>query len=253
VAALDKLSIDTPEQVALDFALASIGSRFLALAVDTLIQVIATAALVAAGIGLLLVFSFNLQAANPWILAVLFLLYFLIYQAYFAVFEIAWNGQTPGKRVIGLRVISVTGRPLNAFEAILRNVVRIADQLPGIYAIGIISVFVTERNQRLGDLAAGTVVVHEQAEVVKDVDVAVDRAVAHAPHGAGRLAPEEIAIVELFMRRRAQLGEYERSRRAVQIAERIRARLGVDAAHDTGSEQFLEEVLVEYRERGRYR
>jgi uncharacterized RDD family membrane protein YckC len=161
VGALDKLSIDTPEQVALDFALASIGSRFLALAVDTLIQTAATIALVALGLGLLSLVSVNLQAAGPWLLAALFLAYFLIYNAYFAVFEALWNGQTPGKRVIGLRVISTTGRPISVFEAILRNVVRIADQLPGIYAIGIVSIFVTERNQRLGDLAAGTVVVHQ--------------------------------------------------------------------------------------------
>jgi hypothetical protein len=167
------------------------------------------------------------------------------------VFEAAWNGQTPGKRVIGLRVISVTGRPISVFEAILRNVVRIADQLPGIYAIGIISVFVTERHQRLGDLAAGTVVVHERAVESQDLELKLDAPVAPTHHGASKLAAEEVAVIELFLRRREQLGTVERSRKAAQIADRIRARLGV--AEKTHDEQFLEEVMTEYRERGRYR
>jgi uncharacterized RDD family membrane protein YckC len=251
VAALDKLSIDTPEQVALDFALASIGSRFLALAVDTLIQAAATIALVAVGFGALVAFSLAFDQLNPWILAAAFLIYFLIYQGYFAVFEAAWNGQTPGKRVVGLRVISVTGRPISVFEAILRNVVRIADQMPGVYAIGIVSVFVTERNQRLGDLAAGTVVVHERAVDAADLELKLEPRTGATVHGASQLAPEEVAVIELFLRRRAQLGNFERSRKAAQIADRIRARLGTTEKSD--NEHFLEEVMTEHRERGRYR
>ena len=248
--ALDKLSIDTPEQVALDFALASIGSRFLALAVDTVIQTAATIALVALGLAGLALVSINLEAAGPWLLAGLFLAYFLIYNAYFAIFEALWNGQTPGKRMIGLRVISTTGRPISVFEAILRNVVRIADQLPGIYAIGIVSIFVTERNQRLGDLAAGTVVVHERAVEAQDLELRLEPPAVPTRHGAAKLLPEEAAVIELFLRRRAQLADYERSRRAAQVAERIRARLGTTEKAD--DEPFLEEVMSEYRQ-GRYR
>ena len=251
MAALDKLSIDTPEQVALDFALASIGSRFLALAIDTLIQAAATIALIALGLGLLSLVSVNLQAAGPWLLAGLFLSYFLIYNAYFAVFEALWNGQTPGKRVIGLRVISTTGRPISAFEAILRNVVRIADQLPGIYAIGIVSIFVTERNQRLGDLAAGTVVVHERAVEARDLDLQLEPPAVPTRHGAAKLLPEEAAVIELFLRRRDQLVDHERSRRAEQVAERIRASLGI--TEKGNDEPFLEEVMTEYRQGSRYR
>lgn len=251
MAALDKLSIDTPEQVALDFSLASIGSRFLAIAVDTLIQTAATIVLVLLGVGLVAAFGLTFAGANPWILAVLFFLYFVVYQAYFAIFEAMWNGQTPGKRVVGLRVISVTGRPISPFEAILRNVVRIADQLPGIYAIGIVFVFFTERNQRLGDLAAGTVVVHERAVVADEVELKFERPAAPTYHGASKLVPEEAAVIELFLRRRDQLGDYERSRKAAQIADRIRERLGI--IEKTDNEHFLEEVMTEYRERGRYR
>ena len=251
MAALDKLSIDTPEHVALDFVLASVGSRFLALAVDTLIQTAATVLLAAVGLAMVAVVRINLETLSPWLLAVLFLVYFLIYNAYFAGFEALWNGQTPGKRVIGLRVISVTGRPISVFEAILRNVVRLADQLPGIYAIGIVSIFVTERNQRLGDLAAGTVVVHEREVEAHDAGLQLEAPLSPTHHGATRLQPEEVAVVELFMRRRDQLDDYSRSRKALQIADRIRERLGITERGP--DEPFLEEVLTEYRDRGRYR
>ena len=161
MSAPEKLTIDTPEQVPLEFALASVGSRFLAVALDTLFQaggflVFVLIGLAAAGIST--IFRVN---AGIWVVAVLILTSFLIYYGYFAVFEAVWNGQTPGKRIIGLRVILVAGRPITAYEAILRNVVRIADQMPGMYAIGILSILLTGKNQRLGDLAAGTVVVYE--------------------------------------------------------------------------------------------
>jgi uncharacterized RDD family membrane protein YckC len=244
VPALEKLNIDTPEQVALEFSLATIGSRFLAVAIDTIIQI-------ACAIVLLMVVAAGIWAtgalglaARPWVLAVLVIGGFVIYYGYFAVFETVWNGQTPGKRVIGLRVIHASGRPISAWEAILRNVVRLVDQMPAIYAIGIVSVFVTERSQRLGDLAAGTVVVHERLAESLD-DVAPQRRVARSAHGARRLAPEEISVIELFFSRRGQLDGYARMRTAHQIARRVRERLEINAQLD--DEQLLEDVVAEYR------
>jgi uncharacterized RDD family membrane protein YckC len=256
VAALEKLNIDTPEQIALEFSLATVGSRFLALALDTLIQV---------GCGLVLLTGVGLGAwgasfapaqAGPWFLAVAVLGLFVIYYAYFALFEAVWNGQTPGKRFIGLRVIHASGRPVSVFEAILRNVIRIADQLPGIYAIGIVSVFVTERSQRLGDLAAGTVVVHERAGRAETNEFAADaQAPAHtAPatqHGSANLTSEEIAVIELFFRRREQLDVYGREKAARKIAERMRERLKISERVDP--EQLLEEIVAEYKSQRRYR
>ena len=242
--ALEKLNIDTPEQVALEFSLATIGSRFLAVAIDTIIQI-------ACAIVLLLVVAAGIWAtgalglaARPWVLAVLVIGGFVIYYGYFAVFETVWNGQTPGKRVIGLRVIHASGRPISPWEAILRNVVRLVDQMPAIYAIGIVSVFVTERSQRLGDLAAGTVVVHERLAESLD-DVAPRPRAARSAYGARRLLPEEISVIELFFSRRGQLDGYARMRTAHQIARRIRERLEITAQLD--DEQLLEDVVAEYR------
>jgi len=250
--ALDKLSIDTPEQVALDFSLASIGSRFLALSVDTIIQIAATLALIAAGGLVTLTLRLTLPLEKqPWVLAVLVVGWFLIYSAYFAFFEAVWNGQTPGKRVVGLRVISVSGRPISVYEAILRNVVRVADQLPGTYAVGILAIFLTERSQRLGDLAAGTVVVHEHSASDRELERSYDAPAGAIQHGAARLAPEEIAVIELFLHRRADLTDHGRWRSAEQIAKRMAERLGT-SKHGQ-SERFLEELVAEYRASGRYR
>ena len=251
--ALEKLNIDTPEQVALEFSLATVGSRFLALAIDTLVQV-GCGLVLFTGVSIgALAASFTQAQAAPWLLAVVVLGLFVIYYGYFAVFESVWNGQTPGKRIIGLRVIHSSGRPVSVFEAILRNVVRVADQLPGIYAIGIASVFLTERSQRLGDLAAGTVVVHEG--VVQGESRSFTREPAPVTpatqHGAEKLTAEEISVIELFFRRREELDVSGRERAARKIAERFRERLGIREKAD--DEQLLEEVLAEYKARGRYR
>jgi uncharacterized RDD family membrane protein YckC len=253
VPALEKLNIDTPEQVALEFSLATVGSRFLALAVDSLIQLgCAVVLFLVVALGLR-VASATFEPARPWVLALFVLGLFIINFVYFAVFESVWNGQTPGKRLIGLRVIHASGRPISVFEAILRNVVRIADQLPGIYAIGIVSVFLTERSQRLGDLAAGTVVVHERAveAAVEAFTPRADSAHTLTHYGASRLTGEEISVIELFFRRREELDGYARLRAAHQIAARIRERLGITAKID--NEQLLEEIVAEHRARGRFR
>ena len=249
----EKLNIDTPEQVALEFSLATVGSRFLALAIDTGIQAAGGAVLLVVGLLLVWVSSVTIAGARSWVMAGLVLGFFVIYYGYFAVFEVVWNGQTPGKRIIGLRVVHVSGRPISAFEAILRNVLRIADQMPGIYAIGIFSVFVTERSQRLGDLAAGTVVVHERAVAGDSHGFAAPqpRQGLVTAHGAARLTADEIAVIELFFRRQAQLDGYPRIRAAEQIASRVRQRLGVTSTG--GNQEFLAEVLAEYHAQSRFR
>ena len=159
----DKLTIETPEQTALDFAVAGVGSRFLALAVDTLIQmlvgfVVGLGGSMATGL---------LASAYPrfavWGFAILVLLNLLLYFGCFAFFEIIWNGQTPGKRKAGIRVIKDSGRPLSPAESIARNLMRIVDWLPFLYAVGIASAMLTKENKRLGDLVAGSLVVRESS------------------------------------------------------------------------------------------
>ena len=245
----EKLTIETPEQVSLEFTLASVGSRFLALGLDTLIQAAAIVTVLLLAYALSFVTRLAWTGVGPWVAAAVGLAFFVLYYGYFAAFEVAWSGQTPGKRIVGLRVLGVTGHPVSPFQALLRNVVRIADQMPGIYAIGILFVLVTDRNQRLGDLAAGTVVVHEHPVEAHEAQSASRS--ARASHGAHRLVPDEIAIIETFLRRRSALTAYGRLRASRQIAERIKERLDVTVIGD--EEAFLEEVMAEYRAASRYR
>jgi uncharacterized RDD family membrane protein YckC len=252
VAALEKLSIDTPEQIALEFHLASVGSRFLALAIDTLIQAGAAAVLLLLALGLGLVLRPFWTGAPTWVYAAVLIGWFTLYYGYFAIFEARWNGQTPGKRTVGLRVIHTSGRPLSVYEAILRNIVRIVDQMPGIYAVGIVSVFVTERSQRLGDLAASSVVVHESVGSGETSTVEVAHRSVSAPRlGAVRLTDDEVMLIEAFLRRRHELDGVARVDTAARIATRLRTRLQLE--DDGQNEPLLEQLLAEYRAAGRYR
>lgn len=245
MSASDKLTIETPEQISLEFPLASAGSRFLALAIDSLLQVggFAVIGLLAAGAA---VVRIDLQSAlGTWALAVALLLGFVLYYGYYALFEALWNGQTPGKRAIRLRVITTSGRPITAYESLLRNLLRIVDQLPGIYTVGLLSIFLTERNQRLGDLAADTVVVHEQP--LERHDAVMRRAPARH-RGASRLSPEEIGVIEAFLARRRSLPDELRRSTARTLAERMRVRLDL-STEAIDDEHLLEELATEFRER----
>src|SRR5271170_7680094 len=137
---LDKLTIDTPEQTSLEFPLAGIGSRFLAMAADTAIQVVVGFVFFVALALAVPALRFFGSVAPQWAIAAMIIGFFLIYYGYFAFFEAAWNGQTPGKRYAQLRVMKDDGRPINAYDAIARNLLRIVDQLPVFYGIAILSV-----------------------------------------------------------------------------------------------------------------
>ena len=154
-----------------------------------------------------------------------------------------WNGQTPGKRAIRLRVITTSGRPIGAYDALLRNLLRIVDQLPGIYAVGLLSIFFTERNQRLGDLAADTVVVHEQPIARQEMPADLTR----MRRGAARLTAQEIAVIETFFARRDSLPDHLREQTARTLANRIRTRLDIAPDPLVRDERLLEEVAAEFR------
>jgi len=242
----EKLTIDTPEQIALEFPLAGAGSRFLALAIDTFVQLAIVLVLALVALVVLWIRSLGYQAIATWAFAGLILLGFLLYYGYFAAFEALWGGQTPGKRAVGLRVISVTGQPITAFDALLRNLLRIVDQMPGIYAVGILSIFFTSRNQRLGDLVAGTVVVQEHSRAEVDLQTAPITAIRL---GAARLTIEEVEIIQTFLTRRADLPEFLRSRTASQLADRLRTRLELPPGSHREDEQLIEAVAGECRRR----
>src|SRR5580700_10923206 len=203
----DKLTIETPEQTQIEFEVAGIGSRFLALAFDTLVQILV-------GIGLLVILIVagvalpSAARSGIWFLAIIVLAYFVLYFGYFAIFEVLWNGQTPGKKKEGLRVIKDSGRPITPAEAVGRNLMRIVDQLPAFHAVVIGSILLSSQNKRRGDFVAGTIVVHEKslldAKPVWEPAPTVETGPATA-YGSERLTPEEFALIETFLNRRSSL------------------------------------------------
>jgi uncharacterized RDD family membrane protein YckC len=276
---VDHLTIETPEQVPLEFLLAGIGSRFLALTLDIAIQALAGALLLIAGT---VIAGAELgPQGETWIGAALVLTLFLIQIGYFAFFEVIWNGQTPGKRYMHLRVIQDSGRPITAYAAISRNLLRIVDSLPGIYAVAIVSALLSAKSKRLGDYVAGTVVVHERP-LARQSDVRWDskperrepRRTAGSvlnlsptppppeespqeekPSGydVSRLAPEEFQLMEAFLLRRRQLAADVRANMARQIAERVSAKLEISEDDRRAPERLLEALAAEYRNRARFR
>jgi uncharacterized RDD family membrane protein YckC len=249
----DKLTIETPEQTVLEFDVAGVGSRFLALAYDTLLQV-----LIGIGIFILLVIvSTSLPATKTgiWFLAFAVLAYFVLYFGYFTIYEIMWNGQTPGKKKEGLRVIKDSGRPITAAESVGRNLLRIVDQFPAFYGIGIVCALISKQNKRLGDFVAGTIVVHEKPLVEAKPIWQSPPAGTASPvtaYGSERLTPEEFALIEAFLNRRNSLAADVRFSMADQIAKRIQPKLTLPPGELFYAEKLLEIIAQERRSSAGY-
>src|SRR3984957_9769721 len=195
-AAGEKLIIETPEQTSIEFPLAGIGSRFLAILIDSLIQgAVLFASLlvfVLLGVGLSDVGLDRFANANVWLVAILIFVYFLMMYGYFILFETIWNGQTPGKRLTHIRVIKDSGQPITAIDSFARNLLRLVDQLPVAYGIGVLCAWISPQSKRLGDYVAGTVLVHEKPfeTVAPQWGAPASSAAATHQYGANRLTPE---------------------------------------------------------------
>lgn len=249
----DQLKIDTPEQIALELPLAGIGSRFLAMTIDTLIQALAYLII---GLLFLLILpeGFSLLTFLPKTLgpALAIFIGFAVYWGYFAIFESLWNGQTPGKRFAGIRVIKESGRPINAFEAIGRNLMRAVDGMPGMYGVGLVCMMCNRHSRRLGDFVAGTVVVHEKP--TEEIRPTWNTATDTAPRtGAlGQMTTEELVLIETYLSRRFELDPEVRLRTAIQIADRIKAKTGLEPQPHQHVDDFLEEAARTIRDSGRF-
>ena len=233
--------------------LAGIGSRFLAIAIDTLIQI---ALYLLTGLIFLLLFpeAFSIFTILPKTLgpAIAIFIGFAIYWGYFALFEIIWKGQTPGKRVAGIRVIKESGRPINAFEAIGRNLMRAVDVMPGIYGVGLVCMMLNKHSRRLGDFVAGTVVIHEKPtdQIRPTWNTAVET--VSASGGIGQVTAEELVLIETYLSRRFDLEPQVRLRTAIQIAERIKAKTGLQPQSHQHVDDFLEAAARKVRDSGRF-
>ena len=256
----EQLQIETPENISFRYDIAGIGSRFLALLIDSLIQGSLYALLLFSVVVLVSAASRSSpsQDLSNAIAVVILIVIFLIQFGYFILFEIVLNGQTPGKRLIGLRVIKENGYPLSPLDSIIRNIVRVIDFFPFAYGVGVITMFANARAKRLGDLAAGTIVVQvrEQvklSELIKPSPlqsvIAESRPAREMP-GLEHLREPDIELIESFFRRRAGLRNAEAI--ALTIARAIAARMQTPEAQTLtdalSADNFLRDVVAAYRQ-----
>jgi uncharacterized RDD family membrane protein YckC len=217
------ITILTPENVEVTYELAGLASRIRGAAVDSILQLVA---LVSVWTVIGTVASLSAAAAlQNWLIALGILLTFVILVGYFLVFETRWNGQTPGKRLTGTRVMKDAGFPIDLRAAVIRNLVRLIDLLPGIYAVGFASAFFSAEYKRLGDFAAGTVVVRERPRAAPllappAIESPAGAAATPAPGARSARGPraDELHAIRHFLDRRADLAPETRGTYARRLA-----------------------------------
>ena len=255
---LDRLDIDTPEQITLELPLAGIGSRLLALAIDSLLQVIAVVVLVIMGAVISASYSGTAAAADRFFSQtigafVLVLVPFCLYWGYFAFFEILWQGRTPGKRIAGIRVIHQSGRPMTAIECIGRNLMRGVDIIPGMYAVGLICMMCNEQNRRVGDFVAGTIVVHDKALDPVAPSWGEKRAAEPLAPELRKLSPDDLVLIETYLNRRYEIDNVVRTLTAQRIMVHIAQKTGIQKPPDQRDDDFLETIARQLRDTANFR
>ena len=253
--------------------LAGIGSRFIAIFVDYALWTGALILLVLLGSVLLPGIPLLDRLSANWAVGIVFLLFFLLHWGYFTLFEALWNGRTPGKRVAHIHVIHRSGRAISFIESLARNLVRFVDYLPSLYAVGLITMFLSRQNQRLGDLVAGTLVVRDResqndtpywgelgsrtitAASFSDVHAAASRSAPHllvslpAPSVA-KLSASDLEVLESFFSRRLDMDLSTRASLAQRIAQAVCEKSGLAIPAEISTETFLEAVAYQLRELG---
>ncbi|MBX3063569.1 MAG: RDD family protein [Anaerolineae bacterium] len=249
----DRLNVDTPDNILLEAEVAGFGSRCVAAILDYTVLAI-----------LYIFFLFSIARSLSGLtfnggLALIVLTQFILITFYHLVFELLWNGQTPGKRWTGIRVMRSNGLPLTPSATIIRNLVRLFDYLPIFYAIGLLVMLFSPRTQRLGDYAAGTVVIRERTQLTTanlKQEVALQYAFT-APNEEipayiqlSALSPSDLQVIRNFLIRRG--GMINRETLGVDLAfkyaqqmniESYPLRFGSASQGSNNAERFLEHIM----------
>lgn len=237
------ISVRTPESIAFSYELAGLGSRFLAVVADMAVQGLI---LIAILWGFYLIGSHAGKAASAagdsaaasLGIAVIVTIVFLVFFGYFIAFEAFWNGQTPGKKLLGIRVVRDGGYPLDAGASFIRNLIRVGEFALGFYAVSAVASLLSSENKRLGDMAAGTIVVRDSR--AQSLTAILEHAQGEEPRIA-LLTDDEYALVARFLSRRRGMAEHYRRTLAFQIADRLRPRLSSDLRR-LDDEELLERI-----------
>ena len=246
----EQVSVETPEQIDINFQQAGIGSRFYAALIDTLLLTLIS--LVGYYVNRQFISELGDVVGN-WLGALGGIIVFAIFWGYYMVFEVTTNGQSLGKRALGLRVIKDGGYPISFADSAIRNLVRIVDFLPFLYGVGLICMLINRNWRRLGDLAAGTLVIktaRTNLKLTSEGSQANNQSISIPPRELiytawiqlALVTETEFAIIREYLARRATLPGYRRSELARTIASPIVEKMGGTGSIDYN--RFLEEVYM---------
>lgn len=269
----------SPEGVRLDFVLAGPAPRIFAYAIDFVIIMVLMALLFAFLATVLPLggaidhwmrshlqqLSSQARSGHPnpqalgafegVIIAVVVLAQFVVEFGYFTFFEMVTNGRSPGKAAIGLRVVRRDGNPIDLRGSLVRNVMRLVDMLPAYYLIGLISIVLSPRSERLGDHVAGTIVLRlDRPEAAAEIDTGPDSpALALTREQLARIGARELRLIRSTLRRVDELPDERGEELLREVAGAIRARLDIAESSGQDARAFLREVLglAERYSRGR--
>jgi uncharacterized RDD family membrane protein YckC len=233
----DRITIATPEGIELQIVLAGAASRFIACVIDMLLQLVLIVLAAIAALGLL---------GGGVGTALFAMASFAALYLYDVLFEVLASGRTPGKRITHLRVVRERGTPVDLPASAIRNLLRLIDFLPTAYLVGLASILITERNQRLGDLAAGTLVIRDAGR--RKDSVAAAAGTAPTQNGldssgwdVSAVGIDELVAVRRFLERRESLDHGARQELAHRLEQGLRAKVA-GAPAGLGAEGFLEEL-----------
>lgn len=254
----NRITLQTPESVELEFVLAGIGNRAFALLIDyTLLGLVLLAFAIVWGLFSTQLLEYLERAGTDysglpnWLAAVWLLVNAAIFVGYFVYFETLWQGQTPGKRFARIRVIRDDGRSVKMAQATLRALLRPIDD---ILSLGVFFIIFSKREKRIGDWIAGTLVVQEERpmasasfaisesapEVAKQL---LDRA------DVSQLMPDDFAIIREYLQRRGGMEAKARSQLSLQLARQVKRAISLEQLPaDMTPDLFLEAVYLAYQQ-----
>lgn len=245
----EQVDIKTPEYVSLKFSLAGLGSRGAAFAIDQLV-IMLLYFIIFLVVFFLLESTFDIVEIGDsfgMLIAFVIISVFVINNGYFFFLEFFWGGRTVGKRIIGLRTIQDNGHRITVLSSFIRNLLRIIDDLPASYLVGIILIFSHPQHKRLGDLAAGTIVVHESHTKQKKskknavVKLMADRGwsketLAFTDWQLQAINQKDWELVKTFCHRYSFLPLHEKNQLTQQVAEIILPKIGLPVNEHNPSE-----------------
>lgn len=252
-----RVKFRTPESVELEFTLAGIGNRAWALLIDyfvfatvgiVFVIVWATTSVVLASFWTT-IFG---DKASLWLIAIAFLIGFSIYSGYFVFFETLWQGQTPGKRIAKIRIVRDDGRPIGLQQATLRALLRPFDEF---LFIGAFFIIFSRKEKRLGDLAAGTIVIQALSPTASATFTISEQAKSVYQHllqvgDLSRLLPDDFAVIREYLLRRSVMSSKAKISLARELTLQVKSIINLEnIPENVTSDVFLEAVYLAYKER----